>query len=398
MARMLIGLGGGGQSIAGYVLAAELVSADYRQLVTMWAAMSFLFSCLMVCLAAMFTPSWRALSFVAALPSLLLLFMWWSKYNIESPRWYAAKGKMEQAQAVWRRIATVNRRTAASLPPLERNHVAAASADREGLFDVASTWPFQMWLACMLSMWFACSTLYYGGSLYLGKDAEHWRAGADVDGMRRLAVTTIWCFVWEAVVTVASLSLADRWGRKAVTTGGLIVSGGLAVTGYVVYLFPIGKIFSHYAALAGRVASSTSFTVIYLYTAELFPTSVRGVSTGVCSVGARVAGTLVPLFVKLDDRWPASPLLLFGVIGIASGVTGLLLPETLNRPLQSTLREGSWRVVRRPCHLAEFAAVVGRPSLRVLSTEDDGKFEGDEQDRLSDLTDDTASEEELNFV
>eukprot|EP00922_Rhytidocystis_sp_ex-Travisia-forbesii_P037784 GHVS01056288.1.p1 GENE.GHVS01056288.1~~GHVS01056288.1.p1 ORF type:complete len:524 (-),score=59.98 GHVS01056288.1:355-1926(-) len=400
MLRAVIGVGVGGQSIAGYVLAAELVSADYRQLVTLWGSMSFLICCLLLCIAVIFTPpSWRSLSFVASIPSLFLLLVWFTKYNIESPRWYATKGRMDEAQTVWQLIASVNsgsngtvrsiHQTLPTLPRLERTK-ALEGGDREGLLDVVYTMPFQMWLAVMISMWFACSTLYYGGSLYLGRDAEHSNDGSDTEGLRTLAVTTIWCFLWEAVVTAASLVLADRLGRKAVTVGGLLVSGALCLVGYAVYFIPFLMVISHYAAVSARISSSTSFTVIYLYTAELFPTSVRGVTTGVSSVGARIAGILAPLVIKLDYYWPASPLMLFGLVGIASGLAGLLLPETLKRPLRNTLREESGLTIspRKSSHIAELQEVVGRPCMPVMDLCFEDKLSQmttrDEDSRLSD--------------
>eukprot|EP00922_Rhytidocystis_sp_ex-Travisia-forbesii_P037789 GHVS01056293.1.p1 GENE.GHVS01056293.1~~GHVS01056293.1.p1 ORF type:complete len:387 (-),score=47.52 GHVS01056293.1:269-1429(-) len=265
MLRAVVGMGVGGSSAGVYVMLVEIVPANYRQVMTMCNSFFFRIGCSLVSLAVLspFTPpSWRSLSFVASIPSLFLLLVWFTKYNIESPRWYATKGRMEEAQAVWQLIASVNRggtngtvrsihQTLPSLPPLERTK-ALEGGDREGLLDVVYTMPFQMWLAVMISMWFACSTLYYGGSLYLGRDAEHSNDGSDTEGLRTLAVTTIWCFLWEAVVTAASLVLADRLGRKAVTVGGLLVSGALCLVGYAVYFIPFLMVISHYAAVSAR--------------------------------------------------------------------------------------------------------------------------------------------------
>eukprot|EP00922_Rhytidocystis_sp_ex-Travisia-forbesii_P037792 GHVS01056296.1.p1 GENE.GHVS01056296.1~~GHVS01056296.1.p1 ORF type:complete len:610 (-),score=71.80 GHVS01056296.1:139-1968(-) len=376
MLRAVIGVGVGGQSIAGYVLAAELVSADYRQLVTLWGSMSFLISSLILCIAVVFTPSsWRSLSFVASIPSIVLLFVWFTKYSIESPRWYATKGRMDEAQAVWQLIASVNRggtngtvrsihQTLPSLPPLERTK-ALEGGDREGLLDVVYTMPFQMWLAVMISMWFAMSTLYYGGALYVGKTAEQWKGGSEIEGINRLAVTNLWCFAFEAVVVVVALTLADRIGRKRVTVGGLIAGGTSCTIGFLMNALPFEAL-SRHAASVGRVFAAASFTVAHLYTAELFPTSVRGITVGVSNMGARIAGISAPLLVKLGDYWSAAPLLLFGLLGLASGLAGLLLPETLNRPIRNSLREESARIseaemiARRMSDPSEDIEVVGR--------------------------------------
>ena len=45
----------------------------------------------------------------------------------------------------------------------------------------------------------------------------------------------------------------------------------------------------------GRFCITASFSTIYIYTAELFPTSVRNTCLAACSVGSRVGGILAPL-------------------------------------------------------------------------------------------------------
>ena len=48
----------------------------------------------------------------------------------------------------------------------------------------------------------------------------------------------------------------------------------------------------------------------YLYSAELFPTVVRNLGTGLGSVAARTGGIVAPLLLILDDYWSTLPLLI----------------------------------------------------------------------------------------
>ncbi len=52
-------------------------------------------------------------------------------------------------------------------------------------------------------------------------------------------------------------------------------------------------------AMIGKFAIAGSFALIYLYTAELFPTQIRNTGTGLSTIGARLGGILAPLILLL---------------------------------------------------------------------------------------------------
>ena len=52
-------------------------------------------------------------------------------------------------------------------------------------------------------------------------------------------------------------------------------------------------------ALIGKFAVGGSFSVIYIYSAELFPTQVRNIGVGVASIGARLGGIFSPIVLLL---------------------------------------------------------------------------------------------------
>ena len=53
---------------------------------------------------------------------------------------------------------------------------------------------------------------------------------------------------------------------------------------------------------AGKFLISMTFAIAYLYTAELFPTSVRNVAVGAASTFARVGSMSAPYIVDLLVR------------------------------------------------------------------------------------------------
>lgn len=52
-------------------------------------------------------------------------------------------------------------------------------------------------------------------------------------------------------------------------------------------------------AAIGRVGTSLSFTTVYLYSGELFPTVVRNVGVGSASMNARIGSMIAPFITSI---------------------------------------------------------------------------------------------------
>ena len=53
--------------------------------------------------------------------------------------------------------------------------------------------------------------------------------------------------------------------------------------------------------LTGKMGASGAFAIIYVYTAEMYPTVVRGTALGLCSLAGRIGGVIAPL-VRIKNR------------------------------------------------------------------------------------------------
>ena len=83
--------------------------------------------------------------------------------------------------------------------------------------------------------------------------------------------------------------------------------------------------------LTGKLTAAGVFNGVYVYAAEVFPTTVRSTGLGCCNIFARVGGILAPQALQLGPDTMSG---LFGGLAVASGIATLLLPETRGRVLE----------------------------------------------------------------
>lgn len=92
-------------------------------------------------------------------------------------------------------------------------------------------------------------------------------------------------------------------------------------------------------SMIGKFSIAIAFGLIYLYTCELYPTIIRSLALGSGSMMCRVGSVVAPFCVYLADVWVYLPQLIVGILALIIGALTLLLPETLGKPLTSTLEE-----------------------------------------------------------
>ena len=85
------------------------------------------------------------------------------------------------------------------------------------------------------------------------------------------------------------------------------------------------------------MCASASFNAVYVFSGEVFPTSVRGAGFGLCNVAARVGGLLAPFSMVM----PLTLLFSSYAAVAAAAALGTLryLEETLGAPLRQHMDE-----------------------------------------------------------
>ncbi|XP_013411773.1 organic cation transporter protein isoform X2 [Lingula anatina] len=92
-------------------------------------------------------------------------------------------------------------------------------------------------------------------------------------------------------------------------------------------------------SLLGKFGITASFSSIYLYSAEIFPTVFRNSAFGFAAFWDTVGGMAAPFVIYSSKAMLELPRTVFGGLTIVSGLLTLILPETHNRPVPETVED-----------------------------------------------------------
>ncbi|KAJ8394403.1 hypothetical protein AAFF_G00046140 [Aldrovandia affinis] len=92
-----------------------------------------------------------------------------------------------------------------------------------------------------------------------------------------------------------------------------------------------------FLVMVGKFGFTAFYAVVYVYTAEVFPTVLRNVGFGVCSSAGRLGSILVPYVLYLGSYNPFLPYIVMGIFTLGACTVNIFLPETFNRKLPETM-------------------------------------------------------------
>jgi putative MFS transporter len=234
--------------------------------------------------------AWRYLFAIGAIPVVVGAYAWFRLP--ESARWLAGQGRIAEADVLVRRVeAEAHRRGDVLVEPV----AAAAQAHHdfrpgEFLRGVYRNRTLMLWAA-----WFLSSFVNYGCTVWL--PTLYVRLGGASASTALLL--TIFIGALAVITPTVSALIIDRVGRRRL----LIASFEVMLAGAFIGTLGVGVF--HWQALpvlvtAGAVVgigAPAALSILWIYTAELYPTRMRSWATSVASGMNRAASIVSPLIV-----------------------------------------------------------------------------------------------------
>ncbi|KAK9878401.1 hypothetical protein WA026_021708 [Henosepilachna vigintioctopunctata] len=327
--RLIVGATTSGVFLVAYVIALEMVSPSKRPVAGTVCQMFFSLGYMLTAVFAIYIHNWRNLQLAISLPGVLFICYWW--FIPESVRWLISKKKITEAKILIQRAAKENNVKVSDdvLNELLVSDIVKTKNNGErdaSVFDILKYPNMRKRAAIIFFDWYACNITYYGLSWSTNNLVGNPYLNFILSGAVELPAYTFLILV------------LNRWGRKKVQCGCMITAGiSLLLSIIIPDDMPILIVTS---AMIGKLAVTSAYGTIYIFSTEQFPTVIRNAGLGAGSTCARFGSIMAPYINVLNKIWTPLPLVIFGSITLIGGVLSLLLPETLNKKLPETMEEG----------------------------------------------------------
>ena len=286
-ARVVAGLGLGGELPVVATLVSELSPRRSRGRMIVWLESFWAYGTVLAGLIAVFVlPAWgwRGAFLIGALPALYVAYL--RRALPESPRFLASVGRTIEADAVVRRVEREGGGALITVSQVQAPPPAERKARLGDLFSGRlARRTAMLWL-----LWFGIVFTYYGIFLYI----------PSLLAARGLSVVRSNEFFFLSTIAqipgyFAAAFLVERWGRKPTLALFLL---GTAVSAFLFGNSGTGTDAFVWVSLLSFF-NLGAWGIVYTYTPELYPTSIRASGAGAAAAVGRIGGIGAPFVTPL---------------------------------------------------------------------------------------------------
>uniref|UniRef100_A0AC34RJ45 Major facilitator superfamily (MFS) profile domain-containing protein n=1 Tax=Panagrolaimus sp. JU765 TaxID=591449 RepID=A0AC34RJ45_9BILA len=329
--RFFVGFAHPGIFVIAVVIGMELIGPKYRRLASISPAISWAIGQMILGVMASYIRDYQYLHAAIALPALFFVGYWC--IIPESARWLVAHKRFDEADKILQKAARINKATLPAnwykeLEKTQEQKNEKLDERRYNFIDILRTPSIRKRSLPVFLCWPICSMMYYGLSMntsFLGGD---------------LYLTFIFGGVSEIPAVILTYFLLDIIGRKTVLAGSFFVAAFAMISNLITG--ETNVIFGITQSLIAKSAVASAYATLYTFTPELFPTVIRNLAMGGCSMMARF-GAISASFISmwLFDRFGSLVMVIpFSALGLLAGMVVILfLPETKGRKLAESIED-----------------------------------------------------------
>ncbi|CAK6446031.1 unnamed protein product [Pipistrellus nathusii] len=323
---VIVGMGQISNYVVAFILGTEILGKSVRIIFsTLGVCTFFAVGYMLLPLFAYFIRDWRMLLLALTVPGLLCVPLWW--FIPESPRWLVSQRRFSEAEAIIQRAAKMNKVAvpAVIFDPVELQELKPLKQEKIYILDLFRKRNIAMITSMSILLWMLTSVGYFALSL----DSPNLHGDAYLN-----------CFLSALIEIPAYITawlLLRTLPRRYIIAGVLFLGGGVLL---LIQLVPADYNFlSIGMVMLGKFGVTSAFSMLYVFTAELYPTLVRNMAVGVTSMASRVGSIIAPYFVYLGAYNGALPYILMGSLTILIGIITLFFPESFGMALPESLED-----------------------------------------------------------
>lgn len=319
--RIVIGFFTPGTGVQMVVLLAEFVSTKYRPAAVTIVWFFFSVALCLLGLKAYYIREWKILFIVVSAPYILVVLFF--RVVPESIRWLHVHGKNEELVEAFHRIARWNKR------PLPEGFTILPHQIKPG----RKVTPLELFKTKRMMVktlvqgfgWLVNGLVYFGLSL----------AADDLGGS--LYRNYVLLSAVEFPANLSTIYLCEKIGRKKTTAGTMVLGSIACVTVAFIPSTGTARIIRVLLGILGKCFITISFSAIYTWSLEIYPTDIRAQGMGFLQIASRIGAASSPWIAKgLKSLHTAAPFLVMSIVTFVSAILLLLLPETKGVPAKDS--------------------------------------------------------------
>ncbi|GAB1296070.1 Solute carrier family 22 member 4 [Apodemus speciosus] len=322
----IVGMGQISNYVVAFILGTEILSKSVRIVFsTLGVCTFFAIGYMVLPLFAYFIRDWKMLLLALTLPGLFCVPLWW--FIPESPRWLISQRRFAEAEQIIQKAAKMNNIVAPAVifDPLELQELNSLKQQKVFILDLFKTRNIATITVMSVMLWMLTSVGYFALSLNVPNLHGDVYLNCFLSGLIEVpAYFTAWL-------------LLRTLPRRYTIAGVLFWGGGVLLLVQVVpedYNFvSIGLV------MLGKFGVTSAFSMLYVFTAELYPTLVRNMAVGITSMASRVGSIIAPYFVYLGAYNRLLPYILMGSLTVLIGIVTLFFPESFGVTLPENLEQ-----------------------------------------------------------